>query len=82
MKAALEAWGSTTNLFHQGFAWESDDQRVIEAATAQPGVVLKRPVGTSEPFKEHSRLPTSLPASGRPQVTAHTRHKRQTAKPA
>jgi hypothetical protein len=85
MKAALEAWGSTTNLFHQGFAWESDDRRAIEAATARPGVVLKRPVGTSEPFQEHSHLPTSLPVSGGPEVTARTRHfknKRQTAKPA
>jgi hypothetical protein len=27
MKAALEAWGSRSNLFHQGFAKESDGQQ-------------------------------------------------------
>ena len=29
MKAALEAWGSKSNLFHQGFAAETDDPDVI-----------------------------------------------------
>jgi len=27
--AALEAWGASRNLFHQGFAKESDDSEVI-----------------------------------------------------
>jgi hypothetical protein len=60
MKAALEAWG------HQGFAEETSDSRIIAATMAQPGVVLKRPVGTVEPFQEHTHLPTSLPSTGRP----------------
>ena len=59
MKAALEAWGSHTNLFHQGFANESDDSAVIAAAMAKPGVVLRRPVGSTKPFKENSELPTA-----------------------
>ncbi len=29
MKAALEAWGADSNLFHQGAAKESDDPDVI-----------------------------------------------------
>jgi hypothetical protein len=29
MKAALEAWGAESNLFHQGVAKESDDPNVI-----------------------------------------------------
>ena len=29
MKAALESWGSTANLFHQGFARETDDPAVV-----------------------------------------------------
>jgi colicin import membrane protein len=62
MKAALEAWGTSANLFRSGFAWESDDRRVVTAANAKPGIVLKRSVGTSEPFQEHSHLPTSLPS--------------------
>ena len=29
MKAALQAWGSKSNLFHQGFAKETDDPAVL-----------------------------------------------------
>jgi colicin import membrane protein len=59
MKAALNAWGTSRNLFHQGFAKESDDTEVIAAAMAKPGIVLKRPVGSDKPFREHSELPTA-----------------------
>jgi len=45
MKAALEAWGADSNLFHQGAAKESNDPDVIAATMAKPGVVLGRPVG-------------------------------------
>jgi colicin import membrane protein len=41
MKAALEAWGAGSNLFHQGVAKESGDPDVV-AATTKPGVVLRR----------------------------------------
>jgi len=58
MKAALEAWGSKQNLFHQGFAKETDDSEVVAAAMAKPGVVLRRPVGSDQPFREHADLPT------------------------
>lgn len=34
MKAALEAWGADSNLFHQGAAKESDDPDIIAAAIA------------------------------------------------
>jgi hypothetical protein len=37
MKAALEAWGTSTNLFHSGFAFESNDPRIIKAAMEKPG---------------------------------------------
>ena len=57
MKAALEAWGADSNLFHQGAAKESHDPDVIAAALAKPGVVLRRPVGTDRPFSEHAELP-------------------------
>ena len=49
MKAALEAWGADSNLFHQGAAKESEDPDVIAATLAAPGVVLKRPVGSNGP---------------------------------
>ncbi len=57
MKAALEAWGMGHNAFHQGFAKETDDPKIIAATMAQPGVVLKRPVGTKGPFTENATLP-------------------------
>jgi colicin import membrane protein len=59
MKAALEAWGTARNLFHQGFARESGDAATIDAAMAKPGVVLRRPVGTNKPFSVHSELPSA-----------------------
>src|SRR5258708_7388721 len=60
MKAALEAWGADSNLFHQGAAKESDDPDVIAAAMAKPGVVLRRPVGSAGSFGEQAELPTDL----------------------
>src|SRR5213076_2609708 len=60
MKAALQAWGSDRNLFHDGVAKQSDDPDIIAATMKQPGVVLKRPVGSSERFKELAGLPTKL----------------------
>jgi colicin import membrane protein len=63
MKAALEAWGSNINLFHKGFAKEADDPEIVAATMARPGVILKRPVGSNEPFQENARLPSDLPAT-------------------
>jgi colicin import membrane protein len=60
MKAALEAWGSKSNLFHQGFAKEVADPDVVAATMAKPGVILRRPVGSNGPFKEQAELPESL----------------------
>jgi hypothetical protein len=68
MKAALEAWGADSNLFHQGAAKESVDPDVIAATMAKPGVVLRRPVGTDRPFSEHAELPTDLGDGGPPKA--------------
>jgi len=55
MKAALEIWGARGNLFHQGFAKQTDDADIVKATMAKPGVILRRAVGT----KAHStRIPT------------------------
>ena len=72
MKSALEAWGSNMNLFHQGLAKQTDDSKIVAVAVAKPGIVLRRPVGSSELFREHARLPTAaslnaLPWSGQAQ---------------
>lgn len=60
MKAALDAWGAKSNLFHQGAAKETDDPDIVAATMASPGVVLRRPVGSDGPFTEQAKLPTDL----------------------
>ena len=80
MKAALEAWGADSNLFHQGAAKESLDPDVIAATMAKPGVVLRRPVGTDRPFSEHAELPTDL-GGGRPTKAARKSKGPKTKKP-
>jgi hypothetical protein len=71
MKAALDAWGADSNLFHQGAAKQSEDPDVVAATMAKPGVMLKRPVGSNGPFKEHAALPTNLDdATARPSKAA------------
>jgi colicin import membrane protein len=64
MKAALEAWGSEANLFHQGFAKEADDPAIIAATMARPGIVLRRAVGSKAKFSEHAAFPKALPVVG------------------
>lgn len=60
MKAALDAWGMGHNAFHQGFAKETHDPKIVAAAMARPGVVLRRPVGTKGAFAENAALPKQL----------------------
>src|SRR3979490_3381646 len=65
MKAALEAWGADSNLFHQGAAKESQDPDVIAATMAKPGVVLRRAVGSNGPFSKHAERPSNLGGGGK-----------------
>ena len=57
MKAAAEAWGSQIDVFRRGFASETHDPTIVNATIARPGIVLKRPVGSNQPFSEHAELP-------------------------
>jgi colicin import membrane protein len=57
MKAALEAWGAGSNLFHQGFAKETDDPDIVAVTMSKPGLVLRRPAGSNGLFAEHADLP-------------------------
>src|SRR3954463_16304036 len=81
MKAALEAWGADSNLFHQGAAKESDDADVIAATMAQPGVVLRRAVGSDGAFAEQAELPTNLGGGERPTKATRKLKDRKTNKP-
>lgn len=56
--AALRAWGVKQNLFASGAASQTTDPEVIKAATASPGVPLRRAVGSKDRFTHD---PTSLP---------------------
>jgi colicin import membrane protein len=83
MKAALEAWGAGSNLFHQGFAKETDDPDVVAATISKPGVVLRRPAGSSGGFAEHSDLPADLAGNqvgARPEKTRSKAKKRSPPK--
>lgn len=69
--AALRAWETRQDLFAFGQAREVDDPEAIVAALAQPGVVLKRAVGSTEPFAvEATSLPDIPDAPRRPAVRA------------
>lgn len=46
MKAALEAWGSSTNLFTQGAAEVVTDAKLTKAPLARPGEVVRVPRGS------------------------------------
>ena len=52
MKAALEAWGSSTNLFSQGAAEQVTDPKLTKAPLARPGEVVRVARGSEgEHFK-------------------------------
>jgi hypothetical protein len=82
MKAALEAWGADSNLFHQGAAKESTDPDVIAATMKKPGVVLKRPVGSDGPFGERAELPKDLGQDGRKKPAHKPSGRKATKSPA
>jgi hypothetical protein len=55
--AALAAWDIHDNLFAHGSAAITDDAAAIKAATAKPGVVLRRAAGSDEAFSEAPSAP-------------------------
>jgi len=69
MKAALEAWGSKNNLFHQGFAKETQDPTITAATMATPGVVLRRAVGSNDTFSRNAALPRDFGSAPIKQTT-------------
>src|SRR4051812_7624794 len=60
-KAALAAWGTHQDLFGAGMAAVTDEAAAVKAATAQPGVVLKRPAGGKGVFEADARTLPKLP---------------------
>jgi hypothetical protein len=57
--AALRAWGVNQNLFASGEAKVTNDEAAVSAAIAHPEILLRRAVGSSDPFTlEPASLPT------------------------
>jgi hypothetical protein len=54
MKAAAEAWGTDTDVFKKGFARVTNDPEIVAATMAKPGVLLRRAVGSNDPFSENA----------------------------
>lgn len=79
MKAAIAAWGAEENLFRNGFAKASNDPDVVAATMEKPGVVLRRPVGSDDPYSEDAALPEG-PASRKPGRSAKRSTPKQTAR--
>lgn len=66
-KAALDAWGAHQDLFATGMAAKAADGAACEAALAQPGVVLRRAVGSQAAYSADGgvaglKLPEVKPA--------------------
>lgn len=62
-KAALEAWGASSNLFAMGEAEVVDDPALAAEALARPGEVIRRPRGDAAAF---------LAAAPRPKAAAES----------
>jgi hypothetical protein len=65
--------GTGSNVCHQGAARESDDPGVVAATMANPGIILKPPVGSTGPFREHAELPDNLSAAENRRKTCASR---------
>jgi hypothetical protein len=67
--AALRAWGVSQDLFAEGLARPAEDPSALAAATAHPGVVLRRPAGSRTAFAvEPDALPQVPAAPKRPRA--------------
>jgi hypothetical protein len=67
--AALRVWGARQNLFANGQAQLTTDERAVAAALAHPEVPLRRPVGSDGPFElEPKALPKIPDAPRKPPV--------------
>lgn len=76
-KAALQAWGAGPHQFSQGFAAVTVDPKLVAAALAKPGVVMRRQFGSQGAFSaEPAKLKIEKPAS-RQQAAASRQRKRR-----
>lgn len=74
MKAALKDWGIDVNLFQQGLARQTEDPAIVKAAEAAPGRVLRRPIGSRQPFREGAELPEVKDAARKAKAKSGGKH--------
>src|ERR1700691_1836693 len=79
MKAALEAWGADSNLFHQGAAKESHDPDIIAATMAKPGTVSDVPWDLTGPSGNTPNC--RRPSGGRSPHTSQAKANKSSAQP-
>jgi hypothetical protein len=75
-KAALEAWGAGKGEFAKGFAKVTSDPVAVQSALAHPGAVLRRPFGSSGPFKREADAVPAPKTSPRQDRAAKERRKK------
>ena len=61
-KAALEAWGASTDLFSAGLAERIDDSGVCEAAFDKPGSIVTAKRGTTKEWTERAKPKPKKPS--------------------
>src|SRR5437762_1610060 len=75
-KAALGAWGAGKGEFARGFAEATSDPVAVQSALAHPGEVLRRPFGSSGPFRrEADTVPAPKISRRQDRVTKERRKK-------
>lgn len=78
-KAALEAWGAGKGEFAKGFAKVTNEPVAVESALSNPGVVLRRPFGSSGRFKSDAD-PVPAPKVSPKAERAAKKRRREAAK--
>jgi hypothetical protein len=80
-KAALKAWGTTTDLFAAGRASVVEDPDLQELALARPGEVVKRPRGDAHQLIEQMEAEEARERKARPKQAAEKRAAPRAPKP-
>ncbi|MGO4610801.1 hypothetical protein AB4142_31185, partial [Variovorax sp. 2RAF20] len=79
--AALAAWGVRQNLFAEGRASVSKDETNADAALANPGVPLRRAMGSRDAFSLEPALPRAPAAPAPPRLKVVAEAKGPAVKP-
>lgn len=68
-KAALEAWGTTRNLFAEGVASVVTEKQLEQEALAHPGEVIRKPLSDEAGYVAAAKAPSKTKAKARAKPT-------------